>query len=366
MCYKPAFAPLAQLTRETQHHSALAPRVVPSSRRDFHDVWQMNFDEEFDKLLEAVSRAGGSEAILAMDMEFPGFLCQDPRFSSDFAHHQALCCNVDQLWPIQLGVAVVGTNGMNRGVWTFNLSFDATVDSHTQESVAFLQIAGMDFARHQTEGIAALAIGQRLADSSLVGVLAPCWLTFSGSYDWAYLLKLVTLGRALPQQPSTFEKVLSVYCPKRQELRDLLPTGSLEVLGRRHGVKRCGKAHTAGSDALLTLELFVLLVGPKFWTERVRRKEEEAWDHMMWNNMNDWYSGTDDAQWYSSGSEGLDDVSAQVPLTPWESSSWITPSETNDDWYSGSLLPEKLATPYNAGFNPWTNTSFAHMPMVYA
>merc|ERR1719162_2658755 len=139
----------------------------------------------------------------------------------------------------------------------------------------------MDFYRHRTEGISALAIGQRLANSRLVGALAPSWLTFSGSYDWAYLLKLVTLGRALPSQPSTFEKVLSVYCPKRLELRDLLPTGSLEVLGSKHGVKRWGKPHTAGSDALLTLELFVLLVGLKFGAEAELGRAEEAWGNMI-------------------------------------------------------------------------------------
>lgn len=360
-CYGPALVPLPRLTPQMHHDPVLAARIVPSSR-DFHDVWQMNFDEEFDDLLETVLRAGGSEAILAMDMEFPGFLCEDPRFSSHAAHHRALCCNVDQLWPIQLGIAVVGTNGMNRGVWTFNLSFDAAVDPHTQESVAFLRTAGMDFSRHQTEGITALAMGQQLANSRLVGALAPSWLTFSGSYDWAYLLKLITLGRALPSQPSTFGKVLSVYCPKRHELRDLLPTGSLEVLGKKYGVKRWGKAHTAGSDALLTLELFVLLVGPKFGAQGHLGRTEEMWGNMIWNNTQEWYPGTDDAQWYSGNSQSLGDG----PSTPWESSSWIAPSETNDDWYSANAMPGKPSMWYAAGYQPRATPLHAGMVMAYA
>jgi hypothetical protein len=262
MQYDPALAPYAQPARQTrfQHDFAYAPRVVPHSR-EIHEVWEFNFDQEFDALLAAVARAGGPKAILALDMEFPGFPCEDPRFSTVAIHYQALCRNIDQLWPIQLGVAVVGTDGIHRGVWTFNMRFDAEVDAHTEESLKFLRSAGLDFPRHRTEGVDALELGRRLGSSNLVGPhgRTPYWLTFNGSYDWGYLLKLVTLGRPLPGNLSTFDKVLSVYCPRRRELRDLLPSGSLEVLGRRYGVKRWGSAHTAGRDALLTLVLFMLL-----------------------------------------------------------------------------------------------------------
>lgn len=356
-CFEPALAPRVRPSLQMCHDPALAPRIAPSSK-DFHEVWEGNFDEEFSALLEAVMRAGGPQATLAMDMEFPGFLCEDPRHSSHAAHYQALRCNVDQLWPIQLGIAVLGTNGMHRGVWTFNLRFDASIDAHTKESVAFLQAAGIDFPRHRSQGINVLALGERLAKSSIIGALAPSWLTFSGSYDWAYLLKLVTLGRALPSQPSTFEKVLSVYCPKRRELRNLLPTGSLEVLGRKHGVKRCGKAHTAGSDALLTLELFVLLGGPKLELdgELGRMQEEEPWGDVSWNNTEEWYPVSGDAaQWYSGDS-------IQTASEPWGSSTWISPSMANDDWYS---MPNKSSTWYTSGFQPWT-AAFQEGGMVMA
>merc|ERR1719491_2736757 len=101
----------------------------------FHDVWQCDFDREFSALLGAVSRAGGSEAILAMDMEFPGFLYEDPQCASDEAHHEALRSNIDLTWPIQVGIAVVGVDGMHHGVWSFSLEFDADVDAHTARSL---------------------------------------------------------------------------------------------------------------------------------------------------------------------------------------------------------------------------------------
>lgn len=57
-----------------------------------------------------------------------------------------------------------------------------------------------------------------------------------------------------------FETALAILCPVRQELRDRMKgCGSLDSFAKRHGVQRHGKAHTAGSDALVTLELYLSL-----------------------------------------------------------------------------------------------------------
>lgn len=336
VCYEPAVHPRAwfepTIASQTSHDPALAPRPIHSSR-DFHEVWDNNLDEEFSALLGAVSRAGGPRAKLAMDMEFPGFPCPDPRGSSQAAHYQALRSNVDKLWPIQLGIAVMGSDGRHHGVWTFNLRFDAAVEAHTEESLDFLRAAGIDFPRHRTEGIKAIALGRRLGNSSLVGLRAPCWLTFSGSYDWAYLLKLVTLGRALPDIASSFDKVLLVYCPRRQDLRQWLPNGSLEVLGKKYGVKRWGSAHTAGSDALLTLELFMLLgvlITESSGLDKVREHEEEVWGSRSWHNADEWYTGGTD-QWYPGSIDNLNEGSTQVS---WDSFNWAHGNHTTNDWFS--------------------------------
>jgi hypothetical protein len=60
----------------------------------------------------------------------------------------------------------------------------------------------------------------------------------------------------LEQIQGDFEVLLEETCAGRHELRDRLPFGSLSTLARSHGVIRHGQAHTAGSDALVTLELF--------------------------------------------------------------------------------------------------------------
>lgn len=184
---------------------------------------------------------------------------------------------MDNLWPIQLGAAVAATDGSVKGVWSFNLHFNVLEDKHTVKSVDFLRAAGIDFDRHKDEeqGIAARELGQLLRKSCLFGPAGSTrWITFSGAYDLGYLMKLLTMGVPLPEDLKAFDDKLSNFCPRRHELRDELPYGSLDSLAKKHGVKRVGAAHTAGSDALLTLELFLRVVGTHSRVLETRRHAE--------------------------------------------------------------------------------------------
>mmetsp|Transcript_26096 Transcript_26096/g.75246 ORF Transcript_26096/g.75246 Transcript_26096/m.75246 type:complete len:374 (+) Transcript_26096:85-1206(+) len=251
---------------------------------EVHDVWAWNLDEAFDALLTSAlegahADSGAGSVILAFDVEFPGFLRQEPRTGARAVRYQVLRENVDRLRPIQLGVAVSSHSGSLRGVWSFNLRFDVDVDLHSAKSVAFLRAAGIDFPRHAAEGIDAEELGQRLATSELVGwhARAPWWVTFSGSYDFGYLIRMLTSDK-LPQNFGGFDMTLSSFCPRRHELRDELPHGSLDSLARKHGLQRRGFAHTAGSDALLTLELFLAVAGSRSVSEMQRQKQGSgAW-----------------------------------------------------------------------------------------
>lgn len=241
------------------------PSAAGEATQVVHEVWSWNFDSEFDALIAAASAEdvpGGS--ILALDMEFPGFLRQESRTGGTAMRYQVLRENVDRLRPIQLGAAVANADGILKGVWSFNLQFDLSIDLHTEKAVSFLKAAGIDFPRHAKEGIEAAAFGRRLAGSTLVGhqqTLSPWWITFSGSYDLGYLLKLLIDNRPLPQDVEAFDTALAAFCPRRHDLRDQLPYGSLVALARQHSVHRHGSAHTAGSDALLTLDLFIRIMG---------------------------------------------------------------------------------------------------------
>eukprot|EP00929_Paragymnodinium_shiwhaense_P112003 TRINITY_DN80254_c0_g1_i1.p1 TRINITY_DN80254_c0_g1~~TRINITY_DN80254_c0_g1_i1.p1 ORF type:complete len:310 (-),score=54.07 TRINITY_DN80254_c0_g1_i1:661-1590(-) len=269
--------------------SSGVPAMDSLSKQFYHDVWDSNFEEEFATLLEVVTLNCGSGVTLALDMEFPGFLLEHPRVGSREARYNVLRQNVDRLWPIQIGVAVASASGEVHGVWTFNLQYDADNDAGNAQSLAFLRCAGIDFRRHRAEGLAAKRLGSCLAASDLVRWHGLTWLTFSGTYDFGYLLKLLTAGKPLPTVSGAFQTALATFCPKRKDLRDLLPPGSLDALAKRHGVLRQGRAHTAGSDALLTLELFLLVA------EKAVSTKQDRWSHAAvteWNYVpdNSWES----------------------------------------------------------------------------
>lgn len=279
---------------------------VYSGKKEVTEVWGWNLEEEFKAMVCAAGSDQGA-AILALDMEFSGFLHHEPRTGARAVRYQALRENVDQLHPIQMGAAVAGADGSLRGVWSFNLRFDADVDLHTKSSLAFLQAAGLDFPRHASEGIDAAELGRKLSGSGLVGTHsnAPWWITFSGSYDFGYLLKMLTSGRPLPQNCGAFDAELSNFCPRRHELRNELPHGSLDNLARSHGVQRFGAPHTAGSDALLTLELFLRVVGAKLREQRDRWNPWAQFDMTAWNPNNAWgpaWGGRWDNPWLHFGS----------------------------------------------------------------
>mmetsp|Transcript_11763 Transcript_11763/g.32907 ORF Transcript_11763/g.32907 Transcript_11763/m.32907 type:complete len:338 (+) Transcript_11763:101-1114(+) len=240
------------------------------------EVWAWNFEAEFRAML-AACRYGG--CLTALDMEFPGFVREEPRACSKAVRYQVLRENVDKLWPVQVGIAVAGADRTLIGVWSFNLRFDAQNDASSAAGMVFLRRAGLDFRRHRSDGIPVNLFGARLADSPLFRShrQAPWWLTFSGFYDLAYLLKLLSFGKPLPTEAHEFDQQLSSVCPWRYELRDQLPRGSLETLGWNHGVPRKGAAHTAGSDALLTLELFLLMREAAVWARP--GLPSGYWDH---------------------------------------------------------------------------------------
>eukprot|EP00747_Dinoflagellata_sp_TGD_P195154 gnl/TRDRNA2_/TRDRNA2_63413_c0_seq2.p1 gnl/TRDRNA2_/TRDRNA2_63413_c0~~gnl/TRDRNA2_/TRDRNA2_63413_c0_seq2.p1 ORF type:complete len:377 (-),score=80.62 gnl/TRDRNA2_/TRDRNA2_63413_c0_seq2:168-1298(-) len=237
-------------------HHAHALVSAAHDIRCIRDVWAWNFEEEFNLLVAAATSKHG--AVLALDTEFPGFLREEPRWSTaSAARYEALRANVDLLQPIQFGIAAASaSDGSLLGTWSFNLHFDLATDLHTDASVNFLKAAGIDFPRHALEGIASTALGRRLAQSPLVGKRSdvPRWITFSGEYDLAYMLKLLT-GTSLPRDAEAFDEAIATFCPRRNELRERLLYGSLESAAMDHGIKRRGSSHTAGSDALVYLSV---------------------------------------------------------------------------------------------------------------
>lgn len=83
---------------------------------------------------------------------------------------------------------------------------------YAQDSIDMLQNSGIQFKKHEEEGIDPLDFAELLMTSGIVLVDDIKWLSFHSGYDFGYLLKLLT-DQNLPQEESEFFELLRIYFP---------------------------------------------------------------------------------------------------------------------------------------------------------
>jgi len=217
-------------------------------------------------------------------------------------NYQRIKCNVDLLRVIQIGLTFMDPNGRlptqdghPYNTWQFNFRFDLNFDLYAADSVQFLQGCGIDFERHNQEGIDATLFGELLMSSGIVLSDEVRWIAFQGKYDFGYFIKILTCDQLPPTQEQFFD-LLHTYFPNIYDIKWLLhnvhheledkvnaqagksdqspltadasagglPRGQkdkgLEDLAKTLEIPRVGTAHQAGSDSLLTAEVFFRLV----------------------------------------------------------------------------------------------------------
>ncbi|EEC81584.1 hypothetical protein OsI_25049 [Oryza sativa Indica Group] len=266
-------APMTIETTAAAAAAARSPEIVK-----VRSVWAHNLDEEAN-LIESLFP---SFRLAAVDTEFPGTVHRPsaPAYTLTRKQKYALLKkNVDELHLVQLGLTLfdaggrlpdLGTGGAARYVWEFNFrEFDLRRHAHAPESIALLRSKGVDFDRTRRGGVDAAAFGPRLRRWLRAGLGRAGLVTFSGAYDLAYMLKMLYGGGGggyrLPGDAATFEFVVRAvigrtlydvgkmarHCPG--DMR-----GGLERVAGKLGVRRAvGEAHQAGSDSLLTSQMFM-------------------------------------------------------------------------------------------------------------
>lgn len=154
---------------------------------------------------------------------------------------------------------------------------------YSEESVAMLKKAGVDFDKTAELGIDPVQFGSVLITSGLVTDENVTWLSFHSGYDFGYLVKIM-LPKAMPDGENEYLDLVRLWFPRiydikylfrhaqRQANRGILnphATNVINALGQKSGLQdladelgcqREGRAHTAGSDAWLT--------GLVFWSIR--------------------------------------------------------------------------------------------------
>lgn len=145
---------------------------------------------------------------------------------------------------------------------------------YAQDSIDLLQNSGIQFKKHEDEGIEPLEFAELLMTSGIVLMDNIKWLSFHSGYDFGYLIKLLT-DNNLPQDETDFFELLKLYFPTIYDVKvsvgifslkailwDLLfqylmkscknLKGGLQEVADQLELERIGPQHQAGSDSLLT------------------------------------------------------------------------------------------------------------------
>ncbi|CAM0912666.1 unnamed protein product [Alopecurus aequalis] len=257
---------------------AAARRHAPQAEVEVRDVWEWNLAEE----MSAITALLPTHPVVCIDTEFLGTVHDSPtpRHLRDPHQNYALVRrNADELKKLlQLGIALVGPQGRYRVVWQFNFwGFDEARDPHAPASVAMLKAHGMDFDRLQEDGIDPRAFAREFARSGLAlgrqgkDSLGITWVAFSGSYDFAYLAKVLRRGKRLPKKLDGFRSLVGkLFGPGVLDVKYIAKAcgvhGGLDQVATALGVDRAaGRAHNAGSDSLLTADVLRAIVA-RFFT----------------------------------------------------------------------------------------------------
>lgn len=237
----------------------------PNSSEPIREVFESNFVYEMKCLSKLLKRYN----YVGMDTEFPGTL-----YSSNLTSYKAIKSNVDVLKLIQVGISLAdkyGNKPEECSTWQFNLQFSLSSDKYSTDSINMLTNCGIDFKELETKGISNELFAEYLLSSGLIINEDVKWICFHGIYDFAYLLHTIT-NLPLPESDTGFFEDLKIYFPCFFDIRYLIRfneslRGSLSKLSQDLNVKRYGSQHQAGSDSLLTLEVFIKLLHDEYLSE---------------------------------------------------------------------------------------------------
>lgn len=226
------------------------------------EVWASNLYEE----LKIIRKLVNKYHYIAMDTEFPGVVARpigEFRSTNDYRYH-LMRCNVNILKLIQLGLTFLDESGQTPGreyaTWQFNFKFNLNEDMFAQDSIDLLTSSGIQFKRHEEEGIDHEEFAELLTTSGIVLSDHVRWLSFHSGYDFGYLVKLLT-NNELAQDEAEFFEILRMYFPNIYDVKYLMKScknlkGGLQEVAEQLEIQRTGPQHQAGSDSLLTGEAF--------------------------------------------------------------------------------------------------------------
>lgn len=245
------------------------------------EVYAQNFIEEIKKISELIEE---DYNIIGMDTEFPGTVYYPKNYTKKNFYYETLKTNINSLKLIQLGITLRNKEGnfpmkYPYYTWQFNFKFDTKKDSYSSKSLTILANAGINFENLKNNGIDSKIFAEYLMTSGLVLNPDIYWISFQGSYDFGYLLRLL-INEPLPENENEFISLLNIYFPNYYDIRILAKDicclqGSLNKLANRLKIDRgTGESHQAGSDSYITVEVFMKLIKYEFVSKELMKQNK--------------------------------------------------------------------------------------------
>ena len=246
------------------HHKDSMEEIEEESSTNcsyIREVYKDNIDEAFKEIGAIIKKY----KYIGMDTEFPGCVYGLKNLTKDF-YYKTLKINVNSTKLIQLGITFTNEKGefpekYKYHTFQFNFEFDSDKDKYSEESLNLLKNNGINFEKLKKNGISEKDFGEKLMTSGLVLNPSIKWVSYQGSYDFAYLLKLL-INDNLPESEDEFMNLLKLYFPTFFDIRMLVRDdenlfhGGLSKLISKIDIERKGINHQAGSDSIATIEAF--------------------------------------------------------------------------------------------------------------
>ena len=223
------------------------------------------YSDNFIKEIKNIGKYLKSYPYIGMDTEFPGIVYPCPNYTPDF-YYQFTKANVDKLKLIQIGITLTNEKGdfpPFNSTWQFNFKFDYEKDQNSFNSISMLVNSGIDFKNLKYKGIPYNLFAEYFLVSGLVLNENVTWISFNGLSDFCYMLRLL-LNDNLPNNENDFLDCLKIYFPNIYDIKNLINEnedfkGGLNKIAKELNVERFGEMHQAGSDSIVTSDIFFKL-----------------------------------------------------------------------------------------------------------
>ena len=123
--------------------------------------------------------------------------------------------------PTDLSLSLLPPDQTGYCTWQFNFKFNINTDMFAQDSIDLLKNSGIQFDKHEEDGIDPYDFAELLMTSVIVLNDNVKWISFHSGYDFGYLLKILTDQNLLSEESEFFD-MLKIYFPCTYDVKYLM------------------------------------------------------------------------------------------------------------------------------------------------